>query len=353
MFFSNRCGGERKNSRSGRGAATAVVLFCLVLGHGGWALPQEGSSSKEPGAKWGDAAKPLTLAGWVKGESVDLKKMKGKKIVVLDFWSTDDELNLGGIARLSNLRKKYKDKGVVFVGISAEPTGDVRSFVDKMGANMDYTVAVDKNNVTSKAYLDAYGVKSPPHTFVVDKKGKVVWHGRHMGDLDKTLTAIVAGTYSMADARKSYEKRERAKTLVNEYFALVTKPGNEAKAKKVGEEILKTGDETPRILNLLSYNILAYPKVVNPDRDLALRAAKLALKLTKEKDVEIIDTYARALFDTGDPAGAIRYQKKAIEMVQKALDATEDKKRQAPLRKTLVNLRKTLGKYEAKSSIGK
>ena len=36
----------------------------------------------------GDPAAPLHIAEWVKGQAVDLAKLKGKQVVVVEFWAT-------------------------------------------------------------------------------------------------------------------------------------------------------------------------------------------------------------------------------------------------------------------------
>jgi len=45
-----------------------------------------------------------------------------------------------------------------------------------MGAKMDYTVAVDRNDATTKRFYDAYDVDTIPHAFIIGKSGKVVFH---------------------------------------------------------------------------------------------------------------------------------------------------------------------------------
>jgi hypothetical protein len=49
---------------------------------------------------------------------------------------------------------------------------------------------------------------------------------------------------------------------------------------------------------------------------MALKAAQTAYDLTSGTNSAILDTYARALFDSGKVADAIRMQKKAIETCQ-------------------------------------
>lgn len=129
-------------------------------------------------AKLGDPAKPLQISKWVKGEPVKLSDGKGKQIYVVEFWATWCPPCRDSIPHLTELQKKYKSKGVTFIGISTEKNAKtVERFVKSMGRKMDYTVALDKNNATAKAYMTAFGVNTIPHAFIVDKAGKIVWHG--------------------------------------------------------------------------------------------------------------------------------------------------------------------------------
>jgi thiol-disulfide isomerase/thioredoxin len=124
-----------------------------------------------PAAELGDAAEPLQIAAWVKGKPVDLAAGKGKQVFVIEFWATWCGPCRESIPHLTELQKQFKDKGVVFIGITDEKTEVAKKFVEKMGAKMDYTVAVDAGK-TSKGYMEAYGVNGIPNAFVVDKAGK-------------------------------------------------------------------------------------------------------------------------------------------------------------------------------------
>jgi tetratricopeptide (TPR) repeat protein len=51
------------------------------------------------------------------------------------------------------------------------------------------------------------------------------------------------------------------------------------------------------------------------DMDLAMRAAQAAYEATEGKDANVLDTYARALFETGKIKEAVQYQQNAIDLV--------------------------------------
>src|SRR5206468_3746931 len=125
-------------------------------------------------AELGMSAPALHVGEWVKGQAVNLDQGKGKNIYVVEFWATWCPPCRASIPHLTELQKKFKDKGVTFIGISDETVSVVKPFVNKMGVKMEYTVAVDKDEKTSAAYMGAFGVGGIPHAFVVDKGGAIV-----------------------------------------------------------------------------------------------------------------------------------------------------------------------------------
>ena len=65
---------------------------------------------------------------------------------------------------------------------------------------------------------------------------------------------------------------------------------------------------------------------------MATKAAAKGVKLSKQKNAAMLDTYARALAESGDLAGAIESQKKAVEVCTNA--------------RKLPGLKQSLAKYE-------
>jgi thiol-disulfide isomerase/thioredoxin len=143
------------------------------------------------GGELGSAAPKLAVAEWIKGAPVKLAEGKGKNVYVVEFWATWCPPCRQSIPHLTEMQKKYADKGVVFVGVTQEDPETVRAFVEKMGAQMDYAVAIDQDNQTTRDYMSAFEVRKIPHAFIVDKEGKIAWHGHPMSGLEEAIEAAL------------------------------------------------------------------------------------------------------------------------------------------------------------------
>ena len=190
-------------------------------------------------AELGDPAAPLAIAEWIKGDAVDLATAKGKQVVVVEFWATWCGPCRTSIPHLTEMQKKFAKRGVVFVGVSDETAAKVRPFVDNMGEKMDYTVALDRDGKTSEGYMRAYGVNGIPHAFIVDKEGRVAWHGHPMAGLDKALDQLAANTYDLG----AEKKRGGAQKKLDDYVELAGSGVANEQLEKLGLQLLALDQE--------------------------------------------------------------------------------------------------------------
>ena len=107
-------------------------------------------------------------------------------------------------------------------------------------------------------------------------------------------------------------KEQTLRDLYEGYLAAVGESGDPEKAAALATQIEEADIQNPRWLNELAWSILTSEDVRQRDLPLATRLAQQALELSESKDGNILDSYARALFDTGRVAEAIECQKKAV-----------------------------------------
>ncbi len=161
-------------------------------------------------AKVGEAAPKFTLTS-TEGKEVKLEDFKGK-IVVLEWFNPEcpfvkkhHELN----NTMVETAEKYKDKDVVWLAINSGAEG-------KQGAGKDvneqarkdwkltYPVLLDESGTVGKAY----GAKTTPHMFVINKDGVLVYAGAID---DNTDPKTVGKTNYVANAIDATLKGETVK----------------------------------------------------------------------------------------------------------------------------------------------
>ncbi len=111
-------------------------------------------------------------------------ELKGKPAIV-EFWATWCPPCRKSIPHLNELYSKYKDKGLNIVGISDEDRSTVEKF--RKTTPMDYAVGLDKGNSLGQKF----GITGIPHSFVVDKSGKIVWQGHPMTLKETTIEEVL------------------------------------------------------------------------------------------------------------------------------------------------------------------
>jgi thiol-disulfide isomerase/thioredoxin len=295
------------------------------------------------GAELGDPAGPLKVREWVKGGPIDLSAGRGKCVYLIEFWATWCPPCVRSIPHLSELQKKYGDRGLVVIGISIDgpqTVANVRPFVEKMGARMEYAVAIDDQGATSLAYMSAWEQDSIPYAFLVDRQGRVVWHDNPASTarrLERIIEKTLAGRFDPASARELETLRRTVRARAEEMLKRA-QGGEGGKVREIGEELIRIGEGEPEILNDVAWTILTDGGIRERDLELALRMARAAYEGCNGQDAAIVDTYARALFDTGMVREAIEMQKKAIQVAEGGDE------------QTLTELRAALKRYEQRAA---
>jgi thiol-disulfide isomerase/thioredoxin len=108
------------------------------------------------------------------------------KVVLIDFWATFCKPCKGSFPKLQALHEKYKDSGLVIIGISEddEPKTVVPAFLKETGAK--FLIGIDPEQSAANPPLK---VSAMPTELVIDKKG-IVRH-RHEGLKEGELDEIV------------------------------------------------------------------------------------------------------------------------------------------------------------------
>lgn len=100
--------------------------------------------------------------------------------------------------------------------------------------------------------------------------------------------------------------------VASEYYGAITGKTPAADKKALGEKLAAKVKGHPEAGNNLAWAILTDAEVKERDIPLALQLARQAGEDSSWKEPHIIDTYARALFDSGKKKEAIDYAEKAL-----------------------------------------
>jgi cytochrome c biogenesis protein CcmG, thiol:disulfide interchange protein DsbE len=150
--------------------AAAVTVVALLLALLGWQVAAEGKvrsladrleAGESPEAP--DFDVPL-----LNGDgSVSLASLRGKA-VVLNFWASWCEPCKEEAPRLEAAWKRYRDRGVVVLGVDAQDfRKDARGFVARYG--LTYPIVHDGPGAT----IGRYGVTGFPETWFVGRDGRL------------------------------------------------------------------------------------------------------------------------------------------------------------------------------------
>ena len=111
------------------------------------------------------------------------------------------------------------------------------------------------------------------------------------------------------------QSSERIQPLILQYLEAVGGNGDAEKAARLIREIDELKGFDPDMMNELAWNILTSEDVHHRNLEFALRLSKKAVEATEEQRGDILDTYARALFESGSVSEAIAVQKKALAVL--------------------------------------
>ena len=175
---------------SGNNAMMAANPAMTTGGAPGGAMMMRAKPGEGPALPVEGAAPPLDGAvTWLNSPPLTLAQLKGK-VVVVDFWTYSCINCLRSIPYVRAWAQKYKDQGLVVIGVHAPEFAfekDVKN-VRKAVADLKigYPVAVDNNYAIWRAFGNQYW---PAHYFI-DANGQVRHHHFGEGGYDQSERVI-------------------------------------------------------------------------------------------------------------------------------------------------------------------
>lgn len=172
--------------KSRRNSGLITLAFALVLAL--LALLAWGLKKAQAGPVDSGLAPDFNLTGF-DGRKVTLSQLRGQ-VVIINFWASWCPPCREEAAYLEQTWRKYKDQGVVFIGVD---------YVDTKKEALAYIQEFDITYINGPdletAISDAYNIQGVPETFYVSKSGEL--RGVHIGplkspELDEKIEELLA-----------------------------------------------------------------------------------------------------------------------------------------------------------------
>jgi len=129
--------------------------------------------------------------GWLNSGPLSSKALRGK-VVLVNFWTYSCINSLRELPYMKAWAAKYKDAGLVVIGVHAPEFGferdpaNVKTAVT--GLNITYPIAIDSNHAIWDSFRNEYW----PADYFIDAKGRIRYHHFGEGEYDKSERVIQA-----------------------------------------------------------------------------------------------------------------------------------------------------------------
>ncbi len=179
--------------------AARVLSFCLAstaIPCAGGELAPGKTAPLAVAAVEATAPNFVGISNWFNSKPLDIADLRGK-VVLVDFWTYGCVNCVNTLPHVTELYAKYRDRGLVVVGVHTPETAFERSAANVQAAlkrhGITYPVAQDNDSRTWDAYHNEYW----PAQYIIDQHGRVVF--QHAGEgrydeIDRTIARLLAAS---------------------------------------------------------------------------------------------------------------------------------------------------------------
>ncbi|UGU15316.1 hypothetical protein LS482_16720 [Sinomicrobium kalidii] len=203
--------------------------------------------------KLGDPAPALSVSKWIKGKPVIALKEGEVYLIVI----TPEMMELNArknIPLLTKIARKFRDQ-VTVIGVYSEGTSqeqEVVDFVEELGDQIDYPVAIDDPDRTMYQSWNRAAKKGGITGYIVDREGQIVWFGypQHMGEV---LKETIRGN-GLGAGKKRNEIFRRRQDVLKEISGMFVEGNHETALYRLDSLIERNPED--QILYNYKYNYL-------------------------------------------------------------------------------------------------
>lgn len=161
-----------------------AVLGTLILA---WWIGGNASAPPVGGLQPGQPAPQIEAQGWINGRPPAAEELQGQ-VVVVEAWAWWCGPCRQKAPELIETYEEYRDRGVVFIGLTAEgeeSLGESRAFLEATGIPWP-------NGYGALETLQKFEAHAIPTVWVIGRDGKVVWNIDSPGTLADGIEQALA-----------------------------------------------------------------------------------------------------------------------------------------------------------------
>jgi thiol-disulfide isomerase/thioredoxin len=177
-------------------AATASVIALCLIGAASPGMSGETARDQTPfavAALQNTAPDFAAISNWFNSAPLSIGNLRGK-VVLVDFWTYGCVNCVNTLPHVTQLYAKYRDRGLVVVGVHTPEFPFERSASNVQAAlrrhGITYPVAQDNDSQTWNAWRNQYW----PAQYIVDQSGKIVYQHDGEGqyeEMDRTIARLL------------------------------------------------------------------------------------------------------------------------------------------------------------------
>jgi thiol-disulfide isomerase/thioredoxin len=173
-----------------------ATLSVIALGAIGAVTPGFAGEARQPfavAAAQDTAPNFVGISNWFNSAPLTMAGLRGK-VVLVDFWTYGCSNCVNTLPHVTELYAKYRDRGLVIVGVHTPEFPFERSAANVQAAlkrhGITYPVAQDNDSRTWDAYHNQYW----PAQYIVDQSGRIVFQHEGEGQyeqIDRTIARLL------------------------------------------------------------------------------------------------------------------------------------------------------------------
>jgi len=208
------------------------------------------ATTEDKNSKYPKAPDFVGIDKWINSEPLKMQDLKGK-VVLVDFWTYTCINCIRTLPYLKDWDKKYRDDGLVIVGVHSPEFEFEKNYGNVLKAVNDYQikypVAQDNHYGTWSAYQNRYW----PHEFLIDIDGYIRHDNIGEGNYDETEIMI----------QTLLQERMKRLNKKNEMTVNLTQPPKLSEIGKIGTPEIYFGYQFTR--GNIGYNNIPQDSVID------------------------------------------------------------------------------------------